>query len=293
MMRPPTPVTQAPMLQLADIRLGVRGRTLLDQVSLSLTPGERLGLVGPNGSGKSTLLRVMAGLVRPDRGTVLLEGQAIERLPRRLIAQRIAFVAQHADTADRLTLREAVALGRTPWLDALSPWSQTDEAHLARALDRVDVAHLAERDWSSLSGGERQRAHIARALAQDPRILLLDEPTNHLDIRHQLSILDLVEGLGIASIIALHDLNQAMRCDRVAVLEAGRLVACGPPAQVLGPDLLARVFGVRMSVLRDPADGSRHMRFAPLPAQPRRADPPQGSLYPVEDNACLPGRGML
>lgn len=247
-----------------DLGRRVRGRTLLDGVSLSLSPGEMLGLIGPNGSGKSTLMRLLAGLLRPDRGCVMLEGAPMAQMPQRRIARRIALVAQSAGTADRITVRDAVALGRTPWLDALRPWSPTDEAHVTRALARVDLTHLAHRDWSTLSGGERQRAHIARALAQDPQILLLDEPTNHLDIRHQLAVLELVGGLGISTVIALHDLNQAMRCDRLAVLAQGALVALGPPAEVLSPDLLARVFGVRATPLIDPQDGSRLLRFHPL-----------------------------
>lgn len=248
-------------LHLDEVTRRVRGRPLVDGVTLDLRPGEMLGLVGPNGSGKSTLLRMMAGLLRPDGGRVLLEGRPLREMAPRLIARRIAMVAQSAETADRITVRDAVALGRTPWLDALTPWSEADEAHVARALARVDLAHLAGRDWSTLSGGERQRAHIARALAQDPRILLLDEPTNHLDIRHQLSILDLVGTLGIATVIALHDLNQAARCDRIAVLREGRLEAIGRPDRVLTPDLLARVFGVGMRMLVDPHDGSGVMRF--------------------------------
>ena len=248
-------------LEAHEIGRRLRGRALLDGVSLTLGPGEVLGLVGPNGSGKSTLLRLLAGLVRPDRGRVTLDGQPMAAMPQHRIARRIALVAQSADTSDRISVRDAVALGRTPWLDAFSPWSDEDDAHVARALRRVDLAHLADRDWSTLSGGERQRAHIARALAQDPQILLLDEPTNHLDIRHQLSILDLVASLGVSVVIALHDLNQAMRCDRLAVLQEGRLQAIGPPAEILVPGLLGRVFGVRASPLIDPHDGSRVMRF--------------------------------
>ena len=94
--------------------------------------------------------------------------------------------------------------------------------------------------------------------------MLLDEPTNHLDIRHQLAILDLVGGLGLTTVIALHDLNQAMRCDRLAVMQDGRLVALGPPDRILTTDLLARVFQVRASTLTDPQDGSRVMRFHPV-----------------------------
>lgn len=252
-------------LEVRDLTRRVRGRSLLTGVGLRVPPGRMLGLVGPNGSGKSTLLRMMAGLVRPDGGQVLIDGRPVRDMPPRQIARHIAFVAQSAETSDRISVRDAVALGRTPWLDALRPWSATDEAHVTRALDRVDLTHLASRDWSTLSGGERQRAHIARALAQDPRILLLDEPTNHLDIRHQLSILDLVRGLGLTTVVALHDLNQAARCDRLAVLHDGHLRASGPPDQVLTPDLLAQVFDVRASILTDPQDGTRLMRFHPLP----------------------------
>ena len=251
------------MLQAIDLGRRLRGRDVLDGINLTVDPGQVLGLVGPNGSGKSTLLRLLAGLVRPDRGCVLLDGQPMAAMPQRRIARRIAMVAQSAETLDRISVRDAVALGRTPWLDAFSPWSARDDAHVARALRRVDLGHLADRDWSTLSGGERQRAHIARALAQDPQILLLDEPTNHLDIRHQLSILDLVAGLGITVVIALHDLNQAMLCDRLAVLQGGRLQALGSPDKVLDPALLARVFGVRASAMIDPHDGSRLMRFHP------------------------------
>ncbi|SCY42868.1 ABC transporter ATP-binding protein [Paracoccus tibetensis] len=251
-------------LEAIDLGFRLRGRDLLDGVSLALAPGEVLGLVGPNGSGKSTLLRLIAGLTRPARGCVRLDGAPMATMPQRQIARRIALVAQSAETSDRITVRDAVALGRTPWLDALRPWSAEDDAHVARALRRVDLAHLAHRDWSTLSGGERQRAHIARALAQDPQILLLDEPTNHLDIRHQLSILSLVGDLGLSVVVALHDLNQAMRCDRLAVLQGGRLQALGPPDEILDAALLARVFGVRATTLIDPEDGSRVMRFLPF-----------------------------
>ncbi len=251
------------ILDAHDLGRRVRGRDLLDGVSLTIARGEVLGLVGPNGSGKSTLLRLLAGLVRPDRGLVRLDGQPMAAMPQRQIARQIALVAQSAETSDRITVRNAVALGRTPWLDALRPWLDEDDTHVAYALRRVDLAHLANRDWSTLSGGERQRGHIARALAQDPQILLLDEPTNHLDIRHQLAILDLVRSLGVSVVIALHDLNQAMRCDRLAVLQNGRLRALGPPAEILDPALLARVFGVRANALIDPHDGSRVMRFHP------------------------------
>lgn len=218
-----------PVLEVARARRRIAGRDIVADVSLALRPGEMLGLVGPNGSGKSTLLSLMAGLVRPDSGEIRLQGQPMARLRRRQIAQRLALVAQSAETGDRLSVQDAVELGRTPWLGPLRPWGPGDDAAVAAALKAVGMAHLAARDWSTLSGGERQRVHIARAHAQQPRILLLDEPTNHLDIRHQLGILDLVAGLGTTTVIALHDLHHALRCDRVLVMQAGRCVALGPP----------------------------------------------------------------
>jgi iron complex transport system ATP-binding protein len=144
---------------------------------------------------------------------------------------------------------------------ALSPWSAADDAIVDQALQAVGMAHLAQRLWHSLSGGERQRVHIARALAQRPQVLLLDEPTNHLDIQHQLSLLQQVQALPVTTLVALHDLNQALTCDRVAVLDQGRLVALGKPEAVLTPERLLSTFGVHAHYLTDPFDGARILRF--------------------------------
>ncbi|PYG97296.1 histidinol phosphatase, partial [Arthrobacter stackebrandtii] len=156
---------------------------------------------------------------------------------------------------------DAVALGRTPWLSALAPFSREDRTIVEQALADLDALHLRARLWGSLSGGERQRVHIARALAQRPQVLLLDEPTNHLDIQHQLSLLQQVQALPVTTLVALHDLNQALTCDRVAVLDKGRLVALGKPFEVLTPERLLCTFGVHARYLTDPFDGARILRF--------------------------------
>ncbi|MDX5378050.1 MAG: ABC transporter ATP-binding protein [Halomonas sp.] len=239
----------------------IHGHKLLDDVSLGIAPGETFGLIGPNGSGKTTLLRVLAGLQRPKRGRVLLDDRPMQAMPQRDIARSIAFVEQQAETHERIGAREVVELGRTPFLSPLRPWTEQDDRIVHRALEDVGMLPLAERLWHTLSGGERQRVQIARALAQQPRILLLDEPTNHLDIRHQLSILRLVKQLPVTVVIALHDLNQAMDCERIGVMEAGRLVDLGTPEQVLTAARLRRTFGVQADVLEDPVDRSRIMRF--------------------------------
>lgn len=255
-----TPPKVAP-LACQGLGLQLSGNPVLRDINLTVATGETLGIVGPNGSGKSSLLKLLAGLRTPHRGSVQLLGEPLARLPRRRIAQALALVEQQADTLDAISVFDAVALGRTPWLSALAPFSQEDRAVVEQALADLDASHLRTRIWSSLSGGERQRVHIARALAQRPQVLLLDEPTNHLDIQHQLSLLQQVQALPVTTLVALHDLNQALTCDRVAVLEHGRLVALGKPLEVLTPERLLSTFGVHAHYLTDPFDGARILRF--------------------------------
>jgi iron complex transport system ATP-binding protein len=239
----------------------VHGSQLLTDVSLAVPPRQTFGLIGPNGSGKTTLLRLLAGLRKPKQGRVLIDDRPMHSMRQRDIAQSVTLVEQQAETTDRITVRDVVALGRTPFLSALRPWSNQDEVIVARALNDVDMHHMADRLWHTLSGGERQRVHIGRALAQQPKILLLDEPTNHLDIRHQLSILELVRQLPVTVIISLHDLNHAMECDRIGVMDGGRLVDTGPPEEVLTAYRLRQTFGVYADIFADPIDGSQMMRF--------------------------------
>ncbi|MEM9212364.1 MAG: ABC transporter ATP-binding protein [Pseudomonadota bacterium] len=248
-------------LKADNIGWAVHGKPIIQSISLDVEEGEVLGLVGPNGSGKSTLIRVLAGLRKPSTGMVTLNGTPLRKMNRRTVAQMMAVVEQHADTGDALTARDAVKIGRTPWLSPLEPWDKDDDEIVETSLRDVGMLDKAGQSWRTLSGGERQRVHIARALAQRPKIMLLDEPTNHLDIHHQLSILQLIQRLGRTTVIALHDLNQALGCDRVAVLHRGRLVAIGAPDHVITERCLTETFAVSGSFLTDPADGSRIIRF--------------------------------
>lgn len=246
------------------------GTSILKDVSLDIRPGEFLGIIGPNGSGKTSLMALLAGIRKPQAGTVALDGQILSAHGRQAIARRIAFVEQQAETAERITARQAVELGRTPHLGALTPWSRTDDAIVDRALEEVDMAHFAGRLWHTLSGGERQRLHIARALAQQAPILLLDEPTNHLDIGHQISLLQLVREQELTVVAALHDLNHAaMFCDRIAVMQGGRIVAQGTPAKVLEAQRLQEVFGIAVDVERD-SSGGCFIRYRRPDARPAK-----------------------
>ncbi|MBT0781132.1 MULTISPECIES: ABC transporter ATP-binding protein [Paracoccus] len=242
---------------------GVKRRVIVDDVSLVVEPNETLGLIGPNGSGKSSLLRLLAGLRRPARGTVAINGKPIAGYGRKELARIVAFVQQSASTDTNVAVEDVVRLGRTPHRSALGAWTPLDGDAVRRALEQVDMFTRRGQRWQTLSGGERQRAHIGRALAQEPSIMFLDEPTNHLDIHHQIEILRLVRDLKITSIVALHDLNLAsLFCDRIVVLEAGRIVASGRPEAVLTEDLLRDVFKVEARVRRGLDHGKPEISFA-------------------------------
>ncbi|GAB2802530.1 ABC transporter ATP-binding protein [Streptomyces chlorus] len=236
--------------------------------------------LGIRSVGKSTLLRLLAGVLAPSAGVVLapsvgvvrLDGRPLPEVGRRAVARRVATVEQHAHTQTDLTVRDVVALGRIPHRRAWSPASVADERAVTAALERTGLTDRATQSWHTLSGGERQRAQIARALAQEPRELLLDEPTNHLDIQHQLDLLDLIAGLPVTTVIALHDLNlAAMYCDRPLVLRDGRAFAEGHPADVLTPALIKEGYGVRAEVTRHP--GHPVIRFLRGPGTTTAARP--------------------
>ncbi|PVE12178.1 ABC transporter ATP-binding protein [Streptomyces scopuliridis] len=246
------------------------GRLILDGVSLAPLPGAMTGLLGPNGSGKSTLLRLLAGVLAPSHGVVTLDGRPLDGLRRRDIARRVAVVEQQADTLVELSVADVVRLGRIPHRRAWHPPTRADEEAVTAALERTGLRDHASQLWSTLSGGERQRVQIARALAQEPRELLLDEPTNHLDIQHQLDLLNLVAELAVTSVVALHDLNlAAMFCDRIVMLQRGRVIAAGTPRQVLTEDRIADVYGVQVAVTEPGEDGRPHIRVLGTPARRR------------------------
>lgn len=247
------------------------GRRIVDHVSIDIIPGEFIGIIGPNGSGKTSLMALLSGIRAAHSGELTLSGRPMRDLSRCEIARQIAMVEQQAETTERITARQAVELGRTPHLSAVSPWSPLDEEIVDTALEEVGMSDLADRLWHTLSGGERQRLHIARALAQEPRILLLDEPTNHLDIHHQIGLLDLVRSQDLTVIAALHDLNHAaMFCDRIAVMQGGRVVALGTPAEILTPKCLSDVFNVSAHVADDGAGGC-FIRYTRPPQPAARA----------------------
>jgi iron complex transport system ATP-binding protein len=220
----------------------------LENVSFTARAGEFVGLLGPNGAGKSTLVRLIAGLLAPQRGEVLLAGLDPWTAPRRAVARACALVPQEPRIAWPFTVREAVMMGRAPRQGLLAVASRLDRGAVEGALQACDLVHLADRRLDALSGGERRRVFFARALAQEPRVLLLDEPTAFLDLGHQVAAMRMAQLAaqgGLCVVAVLHDLNlAAAACDRVVVLCAGRVVAEGAPAAVLTAERVREVWGV-------------------------------------------------
>ncbi|MET0197909.1 ABC transporter ATP-binding protein [Rhodococcus sp. RS1C4] len=252
-------------IEAASVRWSRGHNQILDGVDFDPHPGETVGLIGPNGSGKSSLLRILAGIVSPDSGDVTLDGAPMASMRRKQIARRVAMVDQHSDTEVDIAVRDVVRLGRIPHHGLLGGDSAADDVAVDKALTDTGMTSKANRLWHTLSGGERQRTQIARALAQEPTELLLDEPTNHLDIQHQLDILALISGLPLTSFIALHDLNLAsMFCDRIVVLQAGKVVAVGRPSDVITQDLVQEVYHVRASVELDETGTYPQVTYKPL-----------------------------
>jgi len=261
-----------------DVTLGYAGRAVVDRVDLTVPDHATTVIVGPNGCGKSTLLRGMARLLHPSDGVVLLDGKAVHKQPTKEVAKVLGLMPQSPIAPEGITVVDLVGRGRQPHRGPLSRWSSTDDEAVAEALALTNTLDLADRIVDELSGGQRQRVWVAMALAQQTDLLLLDEPTTFLDVAHQIDLLDLLHGLretrGTTVVMVLHDLNLAARyADHLVAMREGRVVAEGPPAEVVTEECVGDVFGLDCRVVPDPVAGTplvvpmgRHHRAADEPA---------------------------
>ena len=244
-----------------DTTLSYGAARILKGISLETHTGEFVGIIGPNGSGKSTLLKCIYRVLKPDGGCIWLGDQELHEMKIRNSARKVAVVAQHNYYNFEFSVREVVMMGRAPHKKMLEKDGAKDFEIVDQALKTVGMYEFADRNFSTLSGGEQQRVILARALAQQTPCLILDEPTNHLDITHQLQLMELVRGLNVTVLSAIHDLNiAAMYCDRLYILKDGEIVGSGTPEELLTPETIRRVYQVESEIVRD-RNGKMHILF--------------------------------
>ncbi len=226
----------------------------LHDLSFCLQPGECVGLIGPNGAGKSTILKMLAGIIKPSGGDIVLDDMKPEDLGPRVIAQKTAYLPQQRRFHWDISVRSLIELGRLPYRRRFGGLLPDDHRAVERAIELMDLKAHANRPVSNLSGGEQARVHVARALAQDAKFILADEPTAGLDPAHQISLMRCFAEhakTGGSVLVSLHDLGMAARwCDRILLLDNGRIVMEGAPDMVMTRDNLARVYGIRAHVSR-------------------------------------------
>ncbi len=240
-----------------QLTLAYGKKIIAESLNVTIPDGHFTAIIGPNGCGKSTLLRTLSRLMTPTHGHVYLDGEEIQHYASKEVARRIGLLAQNATTPGDISVQELVARGRYPHQPLFSRWRQEDEDAVQNAMQATGIVNLASQSVDTLSGGQRQRAWIAMVLAQDTSIMLLDEPTTWLDISHQIDLLELLSELnrerGFTLAAVLHDLNQACRyATHLIALRDGKIVAEGAPKEIVTPELIEAVYGLRCMIIDDP-----------------------------------------
>lgn len=244
-----------------NLTLGYGKKIIARDLTVAIPDGHFTAIIGPNGCGKSTLLRTLSRLMTPVEGCVYLDGEHIQHFASKEVARRIGLLAQNATTPGDITVLELVSRGRYPHQPLFTRWRKEDDEAVTRAMQATGITDLARQSVDTLSGGQRQRAWIAMVLAQETSIMLLDEPTTWLDISHQIDLLELLSDLnrtrGYTLAAVLHDLNQACRyATHLIALRDGEIVAQGAPGEIVTPELIERIYGMRCMIIDDPVAGT-------------------------------------
>lgn len=238
-------------IKIKNVEFSYGSTQILNNITMELLHQEALAIIGPNGTGKSTLIKCLDGLLNPQRGSVCLDDKDIKNMKRVEIAKYVGYVPQSSTSTFGIKVLDMVLLGRSPHISWRS--SENDKSKALKALQLLGIENLAMKNFNEMSGGQQQKVTIARAIAQEADILLLDEPTSSLDIKHQLEVMELMKRLvkekGISAIISVHDLNLASRyCDKVIMMNKGKIIAAGKPVSVLTAKNIADVYGVEAMV---------------------------------------------
>ena len=262
-------------LRVDNATIGYDKRTISEALSIEIRDRTFTAIIGPNGCGKSTLLRSLARVLTPSVGGILLDGKDISAYRSKEVARKLGLLPQSSLAPEGISVADLVARGRAPYQSLFQQWRQSDEEAVSAALEATRLTDLSDRLVDELSGGQRQRVWVAMLLAQDTPIMLLDEPTTFLDIAHQYELMELFRGFhdgGKTIVAVLHDLNQAARyADQLIVMREGQIVTSGPPADVITPDLMETVFGLRCLVVPDPVTHTPSV----VPLDPRTSQSPR------------------
>ena len=247
-------------LKVKNVEFNYASVPVLKDVCIELSESEMLGVVGPNGAGKSTLIRCIDWILKPQRGSIVLDERDIKEMHGMELAKKIGYIPQSATQVFPATVFDTVLMGRRPHIGWKS--SEKDTEKVLETLQMLNIESFAMRDINELSGGQQQNVFIARALTQEPDVLLLDEPTSNLDIRHQLEVMDIIKNIvrekGISAIMAIHDLNLASRyADRIIMMNSGEIFSAGDPVSTLTPENIEHVYGVEVRVHNQ--DGSPYI----------------------------------
>jgi iron complex transport system ATP-binding protein len=250
----------ANLIDMSDVVFSYGKEQVIKQVSLEIESGEFIGIIGPNGSGKSTLLRLIGALIQNQQGQIQFKQEDIREISRKTLARSVAWIPQDVTMIFPFKVEEIVMMGRHPYQSPFNFEDENDWDITRRAMEETDTLSLSHRRFNEISGGEKQRVMMAGALAQNPELLLLDEPTSSLDIKYQLEILNILRRLnqqnGKTIVVAIHDLYLASKyCDRLILLNEGRIIHDGPPVKVLRKDILEKVYGVQIKIFHDQEDG--------------------------------------
>lgn len=252
------------MLDVINVDVKISKKEIVHDVSFDVEDGDFVGIIGPNGSGKSTMLKSIYRVLKPSAGEIIIAGEDVLKTSMRESALETAVVAQHNYYNFDFSVMDVVMMGRAPHKQAMEMDNEEDREIARDALSKIGMLDKADRDFYTLSGGEQQRVILARALAQQTPFLILDEPTNHLDIKYQLQLMDTIKDLDLTVLCALHDLNIAgAYCNKLVMMKDGRVRAIGTPEEILTPELIEEVYGVKATVERHPETGLLNIVYHP------------------------------
>ncbi|CUH95388.1 hypothetical protein P22_1458 [Propionispora sp. 2/2-37] len=244
------------------VSLQLGDKQVLQDISFQVNKREFIGIIGPNGSGKSTLLKCIYNVLKPDAGIITVDDLYLKDLKLKEAALRLAVVGQHNSYDFEFSVEDIVLMGRAPYKKMLDSDTAADYEIVKNSLALVGMTGMEKRNFSTLSGGEQQRVIVARALTQQTKCLILDEPTNHLDIKYQLQLMEMIKKLHCTVMAAIHDLNiAALYCDRLLAIEEGRIITMGTVEDVLTPEFINSLFGVKARIVNDRENNQFHVLY--------------------------------